>query len=86
MTAIEIALQAAAIGRRLHEQLVITDEDGDMHRCTLAEFIVANRESVGLVAEVLALEPGGSMWDGGGAAPWFSVQRRSPDSARRVAS
>ena len=66
---------AVAIGRRLHETLVITDEDGDLHRCTLAYFVTANHESIEIVAEVLALEPGASMWGGGGAAPWFSVKR-----------
>lgn len=75
VSAASIVASAAAIGRRLHEPLVITDEDGDLHTCTLGAFIVDNREAVDLVAEVVALAPGASTWGGGGAASWFSIER-----------
>jgi uncharacterized membrane protein len=74
---------AAAIGRQLADQLTITDEDGDQHRCTIAAFVAANVESTEIVLEVLALAPGQSTWGGGGAAPWFGIERqrsRSSDS------
>lgn len=75
MNATSTMLATARLGRSLSDQLTITDEDGDQHRCTLGAFVAANFECVDLVAEVLALEPGQSTWGGGGAAPWFGIRR-----------
>jgi hypothetical protein len=75
MNATSTMLATARLGRQLADTLTITDSDGDLHRCTLGDFLAANFECSDLVAEVLALEPGQSTWGGGGASPWFSIQR-----------
>jgi hypothetical protein len=66
--------RTAAIGRSLADRLTVTNEDGTVDRCTVAEFLAANHEA-DVLADVLALAPGESATLGGGAGPLLYVRR-----------